>query len=103
MFDIEKSKEPPIERESRVTSDSNLAYIMNLADITTWHTIFLKRSKNSTYIACRGLIFMMDLTEGTKLTAETGLTEKTDLTEETKLTERFLKKNRTQLILHVEG
>ena len=34
MFDIEKSKEPPIERESRVTSDSNLAYIMNLADIT---------------------------------------------------------------------
>ena len=46
---------------------------------------------------------MMDLTEGTKLTAETGLTAKTDLTEKTKLTERFFKKNRTQLILHVEG
>ena len=46
---------------------------------------------------------MMDLTEGTKLTAETGLTEKTDLTAKTGLTERFLKKNRIQLILHVEG
>ena len=45
----------------------------------------------------------MDLTEGTKLTEGTNLTEGTDLTEETKLTERFLKKNRTQLILHVEG
>ena len=39
----------------------------------------------------------------TGLTEGTNLTEGTDLTEETKLTERFLKKNRTQLILHVEG
>ena len=46
---------------------------------------------------------MMDLAERTKLTAGTGLTEKTDLTEKTGLTEHFFKKNRTQLILHVEG
>ena len=43
MFNIEKSKEPPIERESRVTSDSNLAYIMNLADITDLAYYFLKK------------------------------------------------------------
>ena len=29
MFNIEKSKEPSIERESRVTSNSNLAYMYN--------------------------------------------------------------------------
>ena len=31
------------------------------------------------------------------------LTETMDLTEGTKLTERFLKNNRTQILLHVEG
>ena len=43
MFNIEKSKEPPIERESRVTSNSSLAYIMNLVDITDLAYYFPKK------------------------------------------------------------
>ena len=43
MFNIEESKEPPIERESKVTSNSNLAYIMNLVDIKELAYYFLKK------------------------------------------------------------